>query len=201
MVTYRHIVMTILHLVNNAYNPVSGRKLSDTQTKLDSIKSLIYSNAKATVTLDSTALKELVKLSTSGSSKPTPNVSFSVYVGAKTLTVGQGHTIKYDGILTNDGNGYDDRTGVFVCPVAGTYMFVVDTFTVESCLAIKVNKQIIARAYRGYYPNKPWGQTSRTVIVKLKRGDHVKVDNIIANGETIQIQSDAYSGFTGTLLY
>ncbi|XP_062615437.1 complement C1q subcomponent subunit B-like [Saccostrea cucullata] len=192
--------MLMLLFVSYVYHSVSGGTQSDTRTNLDSIKSVIYSNAKATVTLDSTALKELVKLSSSGSSKPTPNVGFSVFVGAKALTVGQGQTIKYDGILTNDGNGYDDRTGVFVCPVAGTYMFVVDTFTAEGSVAIKVNKQTVARAYKGYVKHKPWIQISRTLIVKLKRGDHVKVDNT-DNGVTLQMQGNAYSSFTGTLLY
>lgn len=37
------------------------------QTKVDLLKSLIYDNTKATVTLDSTAFKELIKLSTGNS--------------------------------------------------------------------------------------------------------------------------------------
>ncbi|XP_062601697.1 complement C1q-like protein 3 [Saccostrea cucullata] len=198
--TYLHVVMLILHLLNN-YHPVSGGTQLDTRTKLDSIKSLIYSNAKATVTLDSTALKELVKLSTSGSSKVTRGISFYAYVKAKRLTVGQGHTVKYYGILTNDGNGYDDRTGVFVCPVAGTYMFVVDTLSnVETWLAIKVNKQTVATVYGAIHEKKRWGLSSRTVIVKLKRGDHVKVDNE-GFGKSIEVYESGHSGFAGTLLY
>ncbi|XP_062572488.1 complement C1q subcomponent subunit B-like [Saccostrea cucullata] len=197
MISYLPFVMLILHFVNNVYHPVSAGTLSNTRTKLDSIKSLIYSNAKATVTLDSTALKELVKLSSSGSSKPTRGVSFSVYVGAKILSVGKGQTVKYDGILTNDGNGYDDRTGVFVCPVAGTYMFVVDSLSVANCLAIKVNKQTVASVYRGQPGKDTLDQTSRTVIVKLKQGDHVKVEAVLSS----KIHYRGYSGFTGTLLY
>ncbi|XP_062601696.1 C1q-related factor-like [Saccostrea cucullata] len=200
MMTYLQAFMLILYFVIN-YHAVSGETLSDTRTKLDSIKSLIYSNAKATVTLDSTALKELVKLSTSGSSNPTQGISFSVYVKTKRLTVGQGHTVKYDGILTNDGNGYDDRTRVFVCPVAGTYMFVVDSLTrVRTWLAIKVNKQTVAIAYRAVHEKNRWGLSSRTVIVKLKRGDHVKVDNVGYAG-SVDIWENVHSGFTGTLLY
>ncbi|XP_062601695.1 complement C1q-like protein 2 [Saccostrea cucullata] len=199
---YLQLLMLIIYFVNN-YSPVSGGTQSDTRTKLDSIKSLIYSNAKATVTLDSTALRELVKLSTSGNTfaalpKPTKGISFSVYIGNKILTVGQGQTIKYDGILTNDGNGYDDRTGVFVCPVAGTYMFVVDTLSnVDTWFGIKVNKQTVAKMHRPHYKNI-WGQSSRTVIVKLRLGDHVKVENEYS---TVQIYKSGTSGFTGTLLY
>ncbi|XP_062615436.1 complement C1q subcomponent subunit B-like [Saccostrea cucullata] len=191
--------MLILHLVDN-YHHVSGGTQSDTRTKLDSIKSLIYSNAKATVTLDSTALKELVNLSTSASLNQNKRVSFSVYIGAKVLSLGKGQTIRYDSILTNDGNGYDDRTGVFVCPVAGTYMFVVDTLSsVETWFAIKVNKQTVAKVYTSTHIGNNWDQTSRTVIVNLKRGYHVKVENI--SSANLQVYNGGTSGFSGTLLY
>ncbi|XP_062601693.1 complement C1q-like protein 3 [Saccostrea cucullata] len=197
MLAYFQVLLLILHFVNN-YHPVSGGTLSNTRKNLDSIKSLIYRNAKATVTLDSTALKELVKLSTSDSPKPTRGVSFSVHVRTNALTVGKGQTVKYDAILTNDGNGYDDRTGVFVCPVAGTYMFVVDTLCyLDTYLAIKVNKKAVAFVHKAAHQNV-WSQISRTVIVKLKRGDHVKVENV---GGRTSINNNGYSGFTGTLLY
>ena len=58
----------------------------------------------------------------------TKQVSFSVNVKAKQLQLGANQTVKYDEVLTNDGKGYDDRTGVFTCPVAGTYMFIVDSY-------------------------------------------------------------------------
>ncbi|XP_062615442.1 complement C1q subcomponent subunit B-like [Saccostrea cucullata] len=202
--TYLQVVMLMLYFVNNHHSVLGGTQ-SDTRTKLDSIKSLIYSNAKATVTLDSTALKELVKLLTSdkayaSSLNRNKRVSFSVYTGNKILTFGKGQTIRYDGILTNDGNGYDDRTGVFVCPVAGTYMFVVDTLSnVETWLALKVNKKSVANVFRSIHYGNRWGQTSRTVIVNLKHGDHVKVDTV--SGGNLRIFKDATSGFSGTLLY
>ena len=46
-------------------------------------------------------------------------VCFSVNVRAKELRLGAGQTVIFDEVLTNEGNGYDDRTGVFTCPVAG----------------------------------------------------------------------------------
>ncbi|XP_061172582.1 complement C1q-like protein 3 [Saccostrea echinata] len=172
---------------------------SDTRTELDSLKSLIYSNAKATVTLDSTALEKLAKLSTSASSHLTPRVSFSVNVRSRRLTVGNEQTIEFDGILTNDGNGYDDRTGVFVCPVAGTYMFVFDCLCyLETQLHILVNKEIVASAYKD---PKGWNQISRTVIVKLKQGDHMKVEFKLSAGRNAKIHQDEYSGFVGMLHY
>ena len=57
------------------------------------------------------------------------SVGFSVNVKAKELKLGVGQTVIYDEVLTNEGNGYDDKTGVFTCPLAGTYIFVVDVLS------------------------------------------------------------------------
>lgn len=65
---------------------------------------------------------------TDSSSSP-KRVSFSASIGSNSLTLGNGQTLKFETILTNDGNAYDDRTGVFTCPAAGTYMFVVDALS------------------------------------------------------------------------
>lgn len=107
-------------------------------------------------------------------------------------------------MLTNDGDGYDDRTGIFTCPVAGTYMFVVDSLSRPGIwLDLKVNKNTVGRltvspAYTPVDGENPLNQISRTVIVKLKPGDHVKVVNTFKGGV---VYFHKYSGFTGFLLY
>eukprot|EP00105_Crassostrea_gigas_P000207 XP_011411936.1 PREDICTED: complement C1q-like protein 3 [Crassostrea gigas] len=172
---------------------------SDVQTKMGLLKSLIYNNTKATVTLDSSALKQLIKL-LSESSNHSRRISFSVYVKSNVLTLGSGQTVKYDTILTNDGNGYDDRTGVFTCPVAGTYMFVVDSLSKPGIwLFLKVNNNAVGKLHVSVaHKDKPFVQISRTVIVRLKSGDHVRVENYSNNGI---IHDGHYSGFTGVRLY
>ena len=64
---------------------------------------------------------------------PAKIVSFSVNLRNKEIKLGVGQTVIYDEILTNEGDGYDDRTGVFTCPVAGTYIFVVDACHQNLC--------------------------------------------------------------------
>ena len=49
---------------------------------------------------------------------PNPGVGFSVYMTAlkgKHLTLGHEQNVVYDGILTNEGNGYDDRCVYVPC--------------------------------------------------------------------------------------
>lgn len=135
-----------------------------------------------------------------GSSNFRRRVSFSVYARIKPLMLGTGQTVKYDAILTNDGNGYDDRTGVFTCHVAGTYMFVVDSLSKPGIsLHLKLNRKTVGKLYvsTGHQDN-PLIQISRTVVLKLKLGDHVKVENHGGNG---YIYNDLFSGFNGVLLY
>ena len=131
-----------------------------------------------------------------------PNrVSFSANVNSTHLTLGAGQTVKYDIVLTNDGNGYDDRSGIFTCPVAGTYMFVVDSLSHPGIwLQLKVNKHEVARLHVSplIKDKSILTQISRTVILKLKLGDHVKIENTSKNGLVYSLQ---YSGFSGTLLY
>lgn len=120
----------------------------------------------------------------------------------KPLTLGVGQTVKYDAVLTNDGNGYDDRAGVFTCPVAGTYryMFVVDSLsTPDIILHLNVKKITVGRLHVSHlHKENTYVQISRTVIVKLKTGDQVKV----VNGHKIRyMHHHMYSGFTGALLY
>lgn len=131
-------------------------------------------------------------------------ISFSVNVWSTQLRLGAVQTLKYDEVLTNDGDGYDDRTGIFTCPVAGTYMFVVDSLSRPGIwLDLKVNKNTVGRlhvspAYTPVEKEAPLNQISRTVIVKLKPGDHVKVVNTLKGGV---VYFHKYSGFTGVLLY
>ncbi|XP_052703134.1 EMILIN-2-like isoform X1 [Crassostrea angulata] len=175
---------------------------TDKRTQGNLLKSLIYDNTKATVTLDPSALKQLIRLSSaaSDSASSKQHVSFSVNLDYKPLTLGAGQTVKYDAVLINDGNGYDDRTGVFTCPVAGTYMFVVDSLSYPGIwLLLKVNKKTVGFIHvSSAHKGNPGIQISRTVIVKLKSGDHVKVENLRNNA---YVHDDLYSGFTGVLLY
>ena len=124
-------------------------------------------------------------------------VCFSVNVRAKELRLGAGQTVIFDEVLTNEGNGYDDRTGVFTCLVAGNYMFVVDSHSHgPTWLHVYLNKKAVASLHAPY--SVRYIQMSRTVILKLKKGDHVKVVNHLT--ATGVVYNQGYSGFSGTKL-
>mgnify|MGYP003686389827 CR=1 FL=1 len=116
---------------------------------------------------------------------------------AKDRNLRAGQTVIFDEVLTNEGNGYDDKTGEFTCPVAGNYMFVVDTHSYSSTwLHVYLNKKAVASLHAPH--SVQYIQMSRTVILKLKEGDHVKVVNhLTAKGV---VYNEGYSGFAGTKL-
>ena len=129
------------------------------------------------------------------------SVSFSVNVRAKELKLGVGQTVIYDEVLTNEGNGYDDRTGVFTCPVAGNYIFVVDALSPRPVwLDLYLNKAMVASLHiSANHASGTYLQISRTVILTLKKGDHVKVVNNPTHTGTVY--HGGYSGFSGAKLF
>ena len=127
------------------------------------------------------------------------SVSFSVNVKAKELRLEAGQTVIYDEVLTNEGNGYDDRTGVFTSPVAGTYIFVIDALSPKPVwLHLYLSKTSVASFHvHERKTNDAYLQISRTVVLTLKSGDHVKVNDISYTGA---VYHDGNSGFSGAKL-
>ena len=80
-------------------------------------------------------------------------------------------------------------------------MFVVDSLSYPGIwLKLKVNKHVVAILHVSplIKDKHVLTQISRSAILKLKLGDHVKVENTAKNGEVFGLR---YSGFSGTLLY
>ena len=127
----------------------------------------------------------------------TKTVCFSVNLRAKEMRLGAGQTVIFDEVLINEGNGYDDRTGVFTCPVAENYMFVVDSHSPgPTWLHLYLNNKMVAALFA--FASGSQLQMSRTVILKLKKGDHVKVVNHLT--ATGVVHHHRHSGFSGTKL-
>ncbi|KAL3888477.1 hypothetical protein ACJMK2_000844 [Sinanodonta woodiana] len=53
---------------------------------------------------------------------PTGPIAFSAYLPHPISGLGLNQTIKYSGVLTNEGNAYNSYTGVFTCPSSGLYL-------------------------------------------------------------------------------
>ena len=89
---------------------------------------------------------------------------------------------------------------MFTCPVAGNYIFVVDALSPRPVwLHLYLNKAMVASLYiSGIHASGTYLQISRTVILRLKKGDHVKVVNDVSH--TGGVYHSGYSGFSGAKL-
>ncbi|XP_062571692.1 C1q-related factor-like [Saccostrea cucullata] len=51
------------------------------------------------------------------------NVAFYAYMSTSLVNPSSFHTLIFDTVITNDGNGYHPNTGVFIVPESGLYVF------------------------------------------------------------------------------
>ncbi|XP_045200120.2 uncharacterized protein LOC123554206 [Mercenaria mercenaria] len=118
--------------------------------------------------------------------------AFSASITSDQEHLGQGQDITFDHVITNVGGAYNNHHGSFIAPVSGTYVFYFSLHSPGARADLMVNGTAIANLYIGN------DQASQQVIVTLKAGDDVSVQNI---------QSDklywgsGYSTFSGFLLY
>ena len=109
--------------------------------------------------------------------------------------LGKDQGIVFDNAVTNVGNGYIPQQGIFVAPVAGTYVFCVTLMVCgppNSWGHFMVNGRIIAKLFVDHQ------QSSQTIVVYLKKGDDVSVQNTVSEREYM---GDRYNTFSGFLLY
>ena len=76
----------------------------------------------------------------------TSTVAFYAYMSKNEVNPGSHHTLIFDHIETNIGNGYNGHTGVFIAPLNGVYMLFYTVFgTKPSSMSIEITVNSIAR--------------------------------------------------------
>jgi len=134
-----------------------------------------------------------------------PRASFSAYLNEHLFNLGPDQTIIYKGILLNDGNAYNQYTGIFTVPVTGTYLFTASAEHFLSRLIwLKIVKNGVLQASIKVYPiSLVNNQGSNTVIIHCTQGESVwvavdsSVSGVALEGTSI-IRTNTFSG---VLLY
>ncbi|XP_062591106.1 complement C1q subcomponent subunit B-like [Saccostrea cucullata] len=99
-------------------------------------------------------------------------VGFSALL-SKDATLGVKQIVKYDNVITNQGNGYDKWTGIFTAPTAGLYVFSCTIMAFDrSAIHIEIvqDGRLISTVNSDI---SPWNQGSETVVLTLKKGGKV----------------------------
>ncbi|XP_028261673.1 complement C1q subcomponent subunit C-like [Parambassis ranga] len=87
-------------------------------------------------------------------------------------------TLVYGTVITNEGNAYNQNTGIFTAPVAGTYYFIFFYHTGgqhKSQLTLMKNNQVIVNSSDHQTTNDGADNGGNAIFLQLQRGDQVFV--------------------------
>merc|ERR1712079_669187 len=106
----------------------------------------------------------------------------SVYFDAyrtKAYDGGGEENLTFQGCSANNGGGMDHETGIFTCPLGGTYMFVFHIATHDNkkaLLSIRLNGEEVASVFdQNHKDNHKNSMAGTNILLNLKRGDEVVV--------------------------
>ncbi|XP_011421573.3 complement C1q tumor necrosis factor-related protein 3-like [Magallana gigas] len=127
-------------------------------------------------------------------------VAFYGYMTTAMTNIGGHHTLIFDVIKTNSGNGLHPTTGVFMAPSSGFYVF---TWTIREfdnsyhSVELVVNGQEVGALYQHAGPGED-DMSSTTVVIHVNEGEDVflrtKMD---FNQGVINSSIHGYSSFAG----
>ena len=113
-----------------------------------------------------------------------------------------GDTIKFEGVLLNEGNHFQPLLSRFVCPFNAIY-YVAVTFKKFYTSPLQVNVEhetkTLLRSVEVQASN-PWNTVSNSGLVRCFQGEEIKV-TAIGSGEVYGDASKAYTTFTVMMMY
>ena len=126
-------------------------------------------------------------------------IAFYAYMTTRKPSPGNLHTLVFDAIFTNEGNGYNHHMGLFIAPKSALYVF---TWTIRANDGSYFNTQLIVNGLvygsmfsRDYYYSN---SNSATAVVRVAAGVAVFVRTGPASNSGDIISSfDGYSTFSG----
>ncbi|KAK3083382.1 hypothetical protein FSP39_021191, partial [Pinctada imbricata] len=125
------------------------------------------------------------------------DVAFSAGL-SHTLRLSQGETIPFNKIFVNVGDGYNPRTGEFIAPTAGVYVFHLHAYDMNKDKAMWLeavrNTQLMV-SISGYDSHATAGNT---VMAQMNRGDKFFIRARAGQQFSLFGQDDeVYATFTG----
>ncbi|XP_055883593.1 uncharacterized protein LOC106068713 [Biomphalaria glabrata] len=128
-------------------------------------------------------------------------VAFSAAVNQEKNIV-SGDTIVFTDVMLNDGQGYNETTGIFTAPVAGLYAFHLVLEIGQGGAVGEVFLNVAGKdMVKMYTQDKDFGdQGAVSVVNKLNKGDAAKAVVHQAAGITPRILSERLCVFSGVLI-
>ncbi|XP_048781159.2 uncharacterized protein LOC125683755 [Ostrea edulis] len=138
-------------------------------------------------------------------STPVSAVAFYSYMSSNSVeSLPTHHTLIYNVVHNNRGNGYSKVDGIFTAPVSGTYAFhfslCIEDNNAWVSLEVVANGKAIGAVY-AYGSPSGWHEGSNLVITDVNAGDHVFVRTHEAVHGGIYSSTRGRTSFSGWLLY
>ncbi|KAK3095254.1 hypothetical protein FSP39_012250, partial [Pinctada imbricata] len=118
-------------------------------------------------------------------------VAFSAYVSMDTET----SPVVFDVILLNQGNGYDNVTGVFRAPVSGIYVIIwsVEAFNSQDIGAqLYVDEEVVGHTWSDASADN-YDSSTGIVVTSVKRDSRVYV--MLQEGTRVDALQSSFSGW------
>ncbi|XP_061172926.1 uncharacterized protein LOC133182192 [Saccostrea echinata] len=110
------------------------------------------------------------------SSSSVSSIAFYSYLSKNSGPITAHHTMVYDNLHINRGNGYNKYDGIFIAPVSGVYVFHFSVCIGGSAYAsfeILVNGEVIGAVNEESHAGMGYREGSNLVVTFANSGDHV----------------------------
>lgn len=125
-------------------------------------------------------------------------MAFTAAVTSTSTTWNSG-TLVFDAIISNVGNGYNPRTGVFTAPMNGAYVFYVSCIEYErQDLRLEIVLNNVSKVRTLAYGGTDYQTGTNMVVLNLREGDNVWVRHYLGRG--YYSKSIPLTTFTGFMI-
>ncbi|KAL4233700.1 hypothetical protein ACF0H5_008380 [Mactra antiquata] len=134
-------------------------------------------------------------------------IAFTAYLTATNSNMVPGQAIKFDQVILNDGQGYNQYTGAFTAPVTGTYLFTFyfDTrkLTFVRLVLNGVNEvDAVANPHTNADSRQSQSMGGNAAVLHVLKGQAVLVETYeINSSEVASSNTFRLCSFSGVLLY
>ncbi|XP_060602851.1 cerebellin-3-like [Ruditapes philippinarum] len=104
----------------------------------------------------------------------------------------------FETVVTNIGNGYNNNSGAFVAPVSGTYVFsatLLSFYNTNAYVQFIWNGQPVTQMYVSNAYQSGQDTISQTIVLHLRKGDVVTIQNVDSDKSFIGGARSIFSGF------
>lgn len=125
-------------------------------------------------------------------------VAFTAAVKAS-ISTWNGGTLIFNTVISNVGDGYNEKTGIFCAPLAGTYVFYIsfNQFNNQQ-LGLDIVHNDLPKVRVIAHPSASRQTGTNMVVLILQKGDHVWVKHSAGNG--VNTESVPLTTFTGFMI-